>query len=84
MAAPIRKSFLKVSFNEGIDCAETFLPTMQAAKNIIETDENEQSEHEIVNEIKDYHNAWYLSAIEAVWYIFKYKITLQLLSVIAY
>ncbi|CAG8820100.1 13647_t:CDS:2, partial [Gigaspora margarita] len=37
--------------------------------------ENNEPEQKIVDEIKDYLNARYLSAMEAVWHIFKYKIT---------
>ncbi|CAG8504246.1 9057_t:CDS:2, partial [Cetraspora pellucida] len=36
---------------------------------------------EMIDKIKDYINACYLSAMEAVWHIFKYKITSQLPSV---
>lgn len=51
------------------------------AKITIQMEENNETEHEIVDKIKDYLNAQYLSAIEAVWRIFKYKITLQSPSV---
>ncbi|CAG8751832.1 15550_t:CDS:2, partial [Gigaspora margarita] len=40
-------------------------------------EENNEPEQKIVDEIKDYLNARYLSAMEAVWHIFKYKITSQ-------
>ncbi|CAG8658269.1 17915_t:CDS:2, partial [Gigaspora rosea] len=40
-------------------------------------EENNETENKIVDEIKDYLNARYLSAMEAVWRIFKYKITSQ-------
>ncbi|CAG8623488.1 28019_t:CDS:2 [Racocetra persica] len=40
-----------------------------------------EENNDTIDEIKDYINAHYLSAMEAVWHIFKYKIASQLPSV---
>ncbi|CAG8664149.1 16506_t:CDS:2, partial [Cetraspora pellucida] len=47
----------------------------------VQLEENNRSEHEIIDEINDYLNARYLSAIEATWRIFKYRIVSQSPSV---
>ncbi|CAG8459518.1 25492_t:CDS:2 [Gigaspora rosea] len=53
-----------------------FFPRGEIASVAVHIGENDE-----INKIKNYINARYLSAMEAVWRIFKYKITLQLLSV---
>ncbi|CAG8558570.1 18939_t:CDS:2 [Dentiscutata erythropus] len=47
----------------------------------IQTNENNETDKIIVNEIKDYLNAQYLSAMVVIWQIFKYNITSQMSSV---
>ncbi|CAG8454727.1 3925_t:CDS:1 [Scutellospora calospora] len=47
----------------------------------IQLEENNGSEHEIIDEINDYLNTRYLSAMEAAWRIFKYRMASQTPSV---
>jgi len=47
----------------------------------VQTEEKNKLDNEKIDEISDYINAHYLSAMEATWRIFKYKITSQSPSV---